>query len=135
MATHSSILVWKIPWIEKPGGLQSMRLQRAGHDQRIEHTCTILYNSFSLHLNPKVLMLRKVLHCLVPLALIRATDCPPYLPLLQPNPPSCCSLNMLASYSPPVTLAFLSAEYTCRSFHDWLLNTQVSVQTSPSDMD
>ena len=27
MTTHSSILAWKIPWIEKPGGLQSMGLQ------------------------------------------------------------------------------------------------------------
>ena len=32
MATHSSILAWKIPWTEEPGGLQSMWLQRAGHD-------------------------------------------------------------------------------------------------------
>ena len=32
MATHSSILVWRIPWIEQPGGLQSMRLHRVGHD-------------------------------------------------------------------------------------------------------
>ena len=32
MATHSSILAWKIPWTEGPGGLQPMRLQRAGHD-------------------------------------------------------------------------------------------------------
>ena len=32
MATHSSILVWKIPWIEEPGGLQSMGSQRVGHD-------------------------------------------------------------------------------------------------------
>ena len=31
MATHSSILDWKIPWTEEPGGLQSMRLQRVGH--------------------------------------------------------------------------------------------------------
>ena len=29
MATHSSILAWKIPWTEEPGGLQSMGLQRA----------------------------------------------------------------------------------------------------------
>ena len=29
---HSSILAWKIPWIEEPGRLQSMGLQRAGHD-------------------------------------------------------------------------------------------------------
>ena len=32
MATHSSILAWIIPWTEEPGGLQSMRLQRVGHD-------------------------------------------------------------------------------------------------------
>ena len=32
MATHSSILVWEIPWTEDPDGLQSIGLQRAGHD-------------------------------------------------------------------------------------------------------
>ena len=32
MATDSSILAWKIPWMEEPGGLQSMGLQRVGHD-------------------------------------------------------------------------------------------------------
>ena len=32
MATHSSILVWRIPWMEEPGGLQSMGLQRVRHD-------------------------------------------------------------------------------------------------------
>ena len=32
MATHSSILVWRIPWIEEPGGLQSIRSQRIRHD-------------------------------------------------------------------------------------------------------
>ena len=31
-ATHSSILVWRIPWTEEPGGLQSMGSQRVGHD-------------------------------------------------------------------------------------------------------
>ena len=31
MATHCSILAWRIPWTEEPGGLQSMRLQRTGH--------------------------------------------------------------------------------------------------------
>ena len=30
MATHSRILAWRIPWTEKPGGLQSMGLQRVG---------------------------------------------------------------------------------------------------------
>ena len=32
VATHSSILSWKIPWMEEPGGLQSMGSQRVGHD-------------------------------------------------------------------------------------------------------
>ena len=32
MATHSSILAWKVPWTEEPGGLQSMGSQIAGHD-------------------------------------------------------------------------------------------------------
>ena len=32
MATHSSILAWKIPWTEEPGRLQYMGLQRVGHD-------------------------------------------------------------------------------------------------------
>ena len=32
MATHCSILAWIIPWTEKPGGLQSMGLQRVGHN-------------------------------------------------------------------------------------------------------
>ena len=32
MATHSSILAWKIPWIEEPNGLQSIGSQRVGHN-------------------------------------------------------------------------------------------------------
>ena len=32
MAAHSSILAWRIPWTVEPGGLQSMGLQRVGHD-------------------------------------------------------------------------------------------------------
>ena len=32
MATHSSILAWRIPWTEEPGGLQSTGLQRVRHD-------------------------------------------------------------------------------------------------------
>ena len=31
MATHSSILAWRVPWTKEPGGLQSMGLQRVGH--------------------------------------------------------------------------------------------------------
>ena len=32
MATHSSILAWRIPWTKEPAGLQSMGSQRVGHD-------------------------------------------------------------------------------------------------------
>ena len=32
MATHSSILAWRIPWTEEPGGLLFIRSQRVGHD-------------------------------------------------------------------------------------------------------
>ena len=32
MAPHSSVLAWKIPWMEEPGGLQSMGTLRVGHD-------------------------------------------------------------------------------------------------------
>ena len=37
MAPHSTILAWRIPRTEKPGGLQSMGSQRVGHDQGTEH--------------------------------------------------------------------------------------------------
>ena len=38
MATHSSILAWRIPWTEEPGGLQSMQLQRVGHERATTHS-------------------------------------------------------------------------------------------------
>ena len=41
MVTYSSILAWKIPWTEEPGVLQSMGLERVGHDQETNtHTHT-----------------------------------------------------------------------------------------------
>ena len=41
MSIHSSILAWKIPWTEEPGRLQSMGLQRVGHDWATKHTLTM----------------------------------------------------------------------------------------------
>ena len=35
MAAHPSILAWRIPWTEEPGGLQSRGLQRVGHDLKV----------------------------------------------------------------------------------------------------
>ena len=40
MATHSSFLVWKIPWTEEPGGLQSIESQRVRQDLVTDHSCT-----------------------------------------------------------------------------------------------
>ena len=41
METHSSILAWRIPWTEEPGGLQSRGLQRVGHSwvTNTQHAC------------------------------------------------------------------------------------------------
>ena len=36
MATHSSIIAWETPWTEEPGRLQTMGLQRVGHDSATE---------------------------------------------------------------------------------------------------
>ena len=41
MATHSSILAWRIPWTEEPGGLQSMGSQRVRYDLVTEHEYTV----------------------------------------------------------------------------------------------
>ena len=41
MGTHSSIVSWKIPWTEEPGGLQSLGLHRVGHEKCLSmHTST-----------------------------------------------------------------------------------------------
>ena len=42
MATHSSILAYRIPWMEEPGRLQSMGSQRVGHDRATEHSTSIV---------------------------------------------------------------------------------------------
>ena len=42
MATHSSILAWRLPWTEEPGKLQSTGSQRVGYDCMTKHTYIIL---------------------------------------------------------------------------------------------
>ena len=55
MVTHSTVLAWRIPWTEEPGGLSAMGLQRVGHDRMTDHhtlsisSCKI---SFSLLFYP-----------------------------------------------------------------------------------
>ena len=46
MANYSSILAWKIPWTKEPDGLQSMGLQRVGHDL-VTNTVTALMSCIS----------------------------------------------------------------------------------------
>ena len=48
MATHSSTLTWRIPWKEEPGGLQSKRSQRVGHDWATSLSLS-LFTYFQLH--------------------------------------------------------------------------------------
>ena len=48
MATYSSILAWRIPWSEEPGGLRSMGSQKAGQDWS-ELACTHLTNGITLY--------------------------------------------------------------------------------------
>ena len=50
METHSSILAWKIPWTEEPLGLQSMGLQRVGHDWAHILSCKYLFPVYSCFL-------------------------------------------------------------------------------------
>ena len=54
MATHSSILAWEIPWTEELGGLQSMGLQRVGHDlvtkqQPQQYSTVYIYHIIFIH--------------------------------------------------------------------------------------
>ena len=61
IATHSSILARIIPWTEEPGGLQSMRLPRIGHEwaTELDNVCTaghlfLLYQLYQLQTSPQV---------------------------------------------------------------------------------
>ena len=50
MATHSSVLAWRIPWTEEPGGLQSMGLQRVRHDwSNLAHNIMLLLPVLKLY--------------------------------------------------------------------------------------
>ena len=48
MATHSSVLSWRIPGTEEPGGLQPTGSQRVRHDRATEHSTTFVITHFSL---------------------------------------------------------------------------------------
>ena len=57
MAPHSSILAWRIPWAEEPGGLQSMGSQRARQNQSYStHTHTHTYTVIDTYVNIVILL-------------------------------------------------------------------------------
>ena len=49
MATHSSVLAWEIPWTEEPDGLQSMGLQRMGHNWATKTYKIVFYFFLQVH--------------------------------------------------------------------------------------
>ena len=73
MATHSSILAWRIPWTEEPGGLQSMGSQRVRHDW------SNLAHGTALHLwtstPPDIQLGSRSNYCLVALPTRKEHDC------------------------------------------------------------
>ena len=56
IATHSSILAWRIPWTENPGGLETMESQRVGHDSATSaFTFSLFCDSCNLSLVPNTI--------------------------------------------------------------------------------
>ena len=60
MGTHSSILVWKVPWTEELGGLQCMGLQRVRHDQASEQAHTYTHKILKTCDKIKIILLKTV---------------------------------------------------------------------------
>ena len=62
MATHSSILAWRIPWTEEPGGLQSMGSQKARHNWGTKHVHVHTHT----HTHTRGMSIRAVCYSLIP---------------------------------------------------------------------
>ena len=74
MATHSSVLAWRILWTEEPGRLQSMGSQRVRHDWAIKHTqilnhYIVYLKLIKLYIN-YVLMKKQIWMCLINLSVL-----------------------------------------------------------------
>ena len=66
MATHFSILAWKIPWTEEPGELQSMGSQKVRHNSHTQHIHThncMRYLCFWIHVNRRSVVRTDVCAC------------------------------------------------------------------------
>ena len=77
MATHSSILAWKVPWTEEHGELQSMGLQRVGHDWATNiHTHTELtYSVSSTQQDDSVVHIHIIFEIIFHFRLLQGIDC------------------------------------------------------------
>ena len=93
-ATHSSILAWRIPWTEEPGGLQSMGLQRVGHDWGLSLAFTFHVHWVGMPSNH--LILCHPLH---------------FLPSIFPSISVFCNELVHWNYSAIVQLKFLKFKY------------------------
>ena len=76
MATHSSILAWRIPWTEKPGGLQSMGCKQSDTTQRLTHVLYAHYIYYHTYFSMVGIML-----CLLSCTVLShfAIDCAHFL--------------------------------------------------------
>ena len=97
MAIHSSTIAWKIPWREEPGRLQSMGLQRAGHDCDFTHSlpahyfpgtvqCAFTYIISLIFQNNLVRYMLSVLAMKFSISVVLATE--------PPNLPGCLRVNV-----------------------------------------
>ena len=131
MTTHSSILAWKIPWIEEPGRLQSMGSQRVRHDWVTEHA----HIGFPLLCNQSVEFSRSVisdslqphalqhtrLPCPLPTPGVYSNSCPsrqwchPTISSSSPSPPS-FNLSSIRVFSNESVLRIRWPKYWSFSF-------------------
>ena len=87
-ATHSSILAWRIPWTEEPGGLQSTGLQRVGRDWATTSLSSLI---------PMMLIFNLAISCLI------MSNLPWFMDLTFQGPTQYCSLQHWILLSPPDT--------------------------------
>ena len=91
IATHSNILVWKIPWTQEPGMLQSLGSQRIGHDLATKQQQYVIYDQTSYHwsYSSKKKEMKELRVCATKIHGFRTLDIPPkkfIISLLFPIP-------------------------------------------------
>ena len=124
MATHSSILAWRIPWTEEPGGLQSMGSQRVGHDWvTFTHTHTLV-------ITPRTTLQNRPegIAAAMSWAAIPRRALPQSQELLSPNTElSSSAQNAL----PPDSCRVPSLGQPSAGFHSWAWSLQIKFSPGP----